>query len=46
MISRDIALSEAQSFAKSIFEYAPRSIGARNYIDLTKEVIKQWQKGI
>ena len=46
VISRDIALSEAQSFAKSIFEYAPRSIGARNYIDLTKEVIKQWQKGI
>ncbi len=46
VIARDIALSEAQSFAKSIYEYAPRSIGARNYVELSREVMKQWQIGV
>ncbi|MFA4986803.1 MAG: ParA family protein [Candidatus Brocadiia bacterium] len=46
VIARDVALSEAQSFAKTIFDYAPRSVGAKNYIELTKEVLKQWAKDI
>ena len=46
VIARDVALSEAQSFAKSIYEYAPRSVAARNYVELTKEVLKQWSIGI
>ncbi|MDZ7815150.1 MAG: ParA family protein [Planctomycetota bacterium] len=46
VIARDVALSEAQSFAKTIYDYAPRSVGARNYVELTKEVLKQWSIGI
>lgn len=46
VIPRDIALSEAQSFSKSIFDYAPRSLGARSYIELTREVIRQWKTGV
>jgi len=46
VIARDVALSEAQSFAKTIFEYAPRSVGARNYVELTKEVIRQWSTNV
>ena len=46
VIARDVALSEAQSYAQSIFDYAPRSVGARNYVELTKEVLKQWSISI
>ena len=38
-IPRTIRLSEAPSFGNTIFEYAPRSLGAQAYQALTKEVI-------
>jgi len=39
VIARDVALTEASSFAKTIFEYAPRSRGAFAYASLTREVL-------
>lgn len=38
VITRNVRLSEAPSYAKSIIEYAPQSIGAERYIALAKEV--------
>ena len=40
-IPRTIRLSEAPSFGKTIFEYDPRSIGAKAYTAFTKEVINR-----
>lgn len=41
VIPRDVALSEAPSYGKSIFEYAPRSRGARAYTELCMEVLER-----
>ncbi len=38
-IPRDVALAEAPSHGKSILDYAPRSRGARAYIELCLEVL-------
>ncbi len=38
VIPRNVSLSEAPSFGKPAFLYAPRSVGAKAYIALAKEV--------
>jgi chromosome partitioning protein len=39
-IRRNIRLAEAPSFGQSIFEYAPNSHGAEDYISLAREVLE------
>lgn len=41
VIRENIAVAEAPSFGQSIFEYAPKSHGAEDYLDLCKEIIKR-----
>jgi len=41
VIRENIAVAEAPSFAQSIFEYAPKSHGAEDYLSLCKEIIKR-----
>ena len=38
MIRRNVKLAECPSFGKTIFEYAPRSPGAMDYLALAKEI--------
>jgi len=38
VIPRDVAVSEAPSHAQSVLDYAPRSRGARAYMELCMEV--------
>jgi chromosome partitioning protein len=38
IIPRDVAISEAPSHGKSIIDYAPRSRGARAYVELCMEI--------
>lgn len=38
-IPRDTLLSEAPSHGKPVVDYAPRSIGASSYVELTKEIL-------
>jgi len=38
VIPRDATISEAQSHGKSIIDYAPRSRGARAYVELCREI--------
>jgi chromosome partitioning protein len=40
-ISANVKLAESPSFAKTIFEYAPDSIGARDFASLSHEVLTQ-----
>ena len=40
-IPRDVAIAEAPSYGKSIVDYAPRSRGARAYIELCLEVLER-----
>lgn len=40
-IPRDVAIAEAPSYGKPIFDYAPRSRGARAYIELCLEVLER-----
>ena len=40
-IPRDVALAEAPSHGKSILDYAPRSRGARAYVELCLEVMER-----
>ena len=40
LIRDNISLAEAPSYGQTIFEYAPRSYGAQDYLSLTKEVIR------
>lgn len=40
-IRDNISLAEAPSFGKTIFEYAPKSNGAMDYLNLSKEVIER-----
>ena len=39
VIPRDVAFAEASSHGASIIDYAPRSRGARGYIELGKEIL-------
>ena len=41
VIPRDVAVSEAPSHARSAMDYAPRSRGARAYIELCQEVMER-----
>ena len=41
VIPRDVAVSEAPSHGKSVIEYAPRSRGARAYVELCMEVLER-----
>jgi chromosome partitioning protein len=40
-IPRDVAVSEAPSHGKSVMDYAPRSRGARAYVELCMEVLER-----
>ncbi len=40
-IRRNVKVAEASSHGQSIFEYAPRSNGAKDYFSLCKEIIKR-----
>ena len=41
VIPRDVAVSEAPSHGRSVLEYAPRSRGARSYVELCMEVLER-----
>ena len=41
VIPRDVAVSEASSHGQSVIEYAPRSRGARAYVELCMEVLER-----
>ena len=43
-IPLDVAIPESSSYGKPVIEYAPRSRGARAYIDLCMEVIENEQE--
>ncbi len=43
IIPRSVRLSEAPSFGETIFEYDPRSAGARAYARLAEEVVQRLQ---
>jgi len=44
LIRDNIALAEAPSYGKTIFEYAPKSYGAEDYLELCREIIKRSKK--
>ncbi len=39
VIPRDVAVSEAPSHGQTVIDYAPRSRGARAYVELCMEVL-------
>ena len=41
VIPRDAAVSEAPSHGRSVIDYAPRSRGARAYVELCQEVMER-----
>jgi chromosome partitioning protein len=41
IIRENISLAEAPSFGKTIYEYRPRSHGAEDYLNLSREIIKR-----
>lgn len=41
IIPRDVAVAEAPSHGKSVFDYAPRSRGTRAYVELCMEVLER-----
>lgn len=41
VIPRDVAVSEAPSHGKSVIDYAPRTRGARAYVELCMEVLER-----
>ena len=41
VIPRDVAISEASSHGQSILDYAPRSRGARAYVELCLEILER-----
>jgi len=40
VVPRDVAVSEAPSHGRSVIDYAPRSRGARAYVELCREVLE------
>ena len=40
-IRRDITISESSVFGKPVFETAPKSRAAQDYLDLTKELLER-----
>jgi chromosome partitioning protein len=40
VVPRDVAVSEAPSYGRSVIDYAPRSRGARGYVELCREVLE------
>ena len=40
VIPRDVAVSEAPSHGKTVLDYAPRTRGARAYVELCMEVLR------
>jgi chromosome partitioning protein len=40
VVPRDVAVSEAPSHSRSVIDYAPRSRGARAYVELCREVLE------
>ena len=45
VIRENIAVAEAPSFGQSIFEYAPKSHGAEDYLALCREIIRKRPAG-
>lgn len=43
-IRRNVALAEATSFGQPIFEYAPKSFGAADYLALCREIVGRGRK--
>ena len=43
-IPRDVSIAEASGFGRPVIEYAPRSRGARAYIELTMEILENEQE--
>ncbi len=43
-IRTDISLMESTAFGQNIYDYAPRSRGAEDYLDLAKELLKKYGK--
>jgi chromosome partitioning protein len=43
-IRQDIALMECGAFNQTIFEFAPKSRGAEDYLDLANEIMKKYGK--
>jgi chromosome partitioning protein len=41
LIRRNVKIAEASSHGKNIFEYAPRSNGAKDYKGLCREIIER-----
>ena len=41
VIPRDVMVTEAPSYGKSVLEYAPRARGTRAYIELCMEVLER-----
>ncbi len=41
IIPRNVSLSEAQAMGQSVFDYAPKSRGAKSYMKLTEEIISK-----
>lgn len=44
IIRQDIALMECTAFGQHIFQYAPKSRGAEDYLNLANEIIKRYGK--
>jgi len=44
-IRRSIKLAECPSFGQTVFDYAPGSHGAEDYLALTREVLDGWEHG-
>jgi chromosome partitioning protein len=43
-IRQDISLMESGAFKQNVFDYAPKSRGADDYLDLAKEILKLYGK--
>jgi len=43
-IRYSVSIAEAAGYKQTIFEYAPHSRGAEDYLNLTKEVLRNGQR--
>jgi chromosome partitioning protein len=41
VIRENIVVAEAPSFGQTIFEYAPKSHGAEDFLNLCREIVKR-----